>query len=200
MELSLAICKKKVLMPMKPLFFAFLCWERSLKIKPLCINLHIFRMFANLLGQEDPQFLSFVRGRGSISQLMSMSQFLSTKMRLQRLITEYRTFSQLRQGWLVSNSKSEWKTPKWTPSNTFFHTVKITWNLLMMLGHTKVSRIFQEIGIQGFCKLKDLIGLQTNFALLRKMPEKGEKFFGTPVVASVEHHPSGQGQSWKILC
>ena len=72
--------------------------------KPLRISLHTFQMFANLLGQEDPQCLSFVRGRGSISQLMSMSQFLSTKMCLQRLLTEYWTFSQLRQGWLASNS------------------------------------------------------------------------------------------------
>ena len=148
---------------MKPLFFALQCWERSLKIKPLCISLHTFQMFANLLGQEDPQCLSFVRGRGSISQLVSMSQFLSTKMCLQRLLTEYRTFSQLRQWWLASNSISEWKRHQSGHQVIFFffHVVTITWNLLMMLGHTKVSRIFQEIGLQGLCKFMDLIGLQT---------------------------------------
>ena len=65
------------------------------------------------------------------------------------------------------NSISEWKRhPKGHQVIFFFfHTVTITWNLLMMLGHTKVSRIFQEIGLQGVCKFMDLIGLQTEILL-----------------------------------
>ena len=85
------------------------------------------------------------------------------------------------------------ETPKWTPSNIFlfsycYHYMKLTDDAWTHKGVKDISRdrASGPLQIHGFDWVTN-----RNFGILRKLPEKGEKFFGTKVVASVEHHPSG---------